>query len=461
MHIVVFIPGIMGTRLELKAPDGSVEEVWPPTPLETKFGYKRIDKLMKPAVYPTTLISSVLCFQFYSTITNILNNLGFVEGGGAKKLVLFPYDWRQDLFKTADALAAKLDAIQAEKATKISIVAHSMGGLISRLLLESGSYKSRKWFGKIDQFVALAVPHLGAPLALARVLGLDATLGVSGADFVKFSASTAYPSGYQLLPPRAEICCWDQASPDLAGLDIYDPATAKRLGLSTANLKRASAVHDVLNTGAPPKGVRYFYFAGTGHRTVSRVNVTVGGPGPIDHEFSLKTVTPDGGDGTVPLYSALPRQGQRQMVVNEHSTVFEGDPFLRVFVRLLGGNEGPAIEAAMIAKPAGPPLALSVEAPVVPVGQDIEIVMAIAPNALTGGDARRLVLSGKLALERAEDAEAVKFKAVGEFPIAYDGPAIDRLSLLIPPQSVAAHYRLAFTGNHKAKGPAVFAVSAA
>lgn len=458
MHIVVFIPGIMGTRLELKLPGGSPEEVWPPTPFETKFGYKRIEKLMKPAVYPTTLISSVLCFQFYSTITGLLNDLGFDEGGGAKKLVLFPYDWRQDLFKTVDVLAAKLDAIKAEKATKISIVAHSMGGLITRLLLESGKYNTRKWFGKIDQFVALAVPHLGAPLALARVLGLDPTLGVSGSDFIKFSASTAYPSGYQLLPPRAELCCWDQASADLAALDIYDPATAKRLGLSSANLKRATAVHDVLNTGAPPKGVRYFYFAGTGHRTVSRVNVFAEGVGPIDHERSAKTITPDGGDGTVPLYSALPRQGQRQMVVNEHSTVFEGDPFRKVFVRLLGGNEGAAIEAV---KAVAPPLALSVEAPVVPVGADIEIVMAISPQALSSGGSRRLVLSGRFVLERAEDDAVEKFKKVGEFPIAYDGPAIDRLSMLLPAQSVAAHYRLTFAGNHKAKGPAVFAVSAA
>lgn len=458
MHIVVFIPGIMGTRLELKAADGSIEEVWPPTPLETKFGYKRIDKLMKPAVYPTTLISNVLCFQFYSTITTILNNLGFVENSATKKLVLFPYDWRQDLFKTVDALAARLDAIGAEKATKISIVAHSMGGLISRLLLESGTYKSKKWFSKIDQFVALAVPHLGAPLALARVLGLDLTLGVSGADFVKFSASMAYPSGYQLLPPRAELCCWDQASPALSGLDIYDPATAKRLGLSLANLKRATALHDVLNNGQSPKGVRYFYFAGTGHRTVSRVNVFAAGAGPISHERSMKTLTPDGGDGTVPLYSALPRQGQRQMVVNEHSTVFEGDPFLRVFVRLLGGHEGDAIEAV---KRVGAPITLSVEAPVLPVGEDIEIVMAISLRAGTGGNVPRLTLSGTLVLERSEDAEAAKFNKVGEFPIAYDGPPVDKLSLLLPKQSVAGYCRLTFVGNHKAASPAVFAVSAA
>jgi len=48
MDAAVLIPGIMGTRLLLPAtaPGVDPEEVWPPTPLETQTGYKRIDKLL-------------------------------------------------------------------------------------------------------------------------------------------------------------------------------------------------------------------------------------------------------------------------------------------------------------------------------------------------------------------------------------------------------------------------------
>ena len=37
MHVVITVPGIMGTELLL-----GDERVWPPTPLETQLGYKRI-----------------------------------------------------------------------------------------------------------------------------------------------------------------------------------------------------------------------------------------------------------------------------------------------------------------------------------------------------------------------------------------------------------------------------------
>ena len=43
MRCVLFVPGIMGTVLS--TPDG--EEVWPPTPLEVTFGYKRKQKLLR------------------------------------------------------------------------------------------------------------------------------------------------------------------------------------------------------------------------------------------------------------------------------------------------------------------------------------------------------------------------------------------------------------------------------
>ncbi|MDH3263799.1 MAG: hypothetical protein OEM24_07365 [Paracoccaceae bacterium] len=51
MKIAFLVPGIMATRLKLGG-----EEVWPPTPLETQFGYRRINKLQDKRVTPTKLI---------------------------------------------------------------------------------------------------------------------------------------------------------------------------------------------------------------------------------------------------------------------------------------------------------------------------------------------------------------------------------------------------------------------
>jgi hypothetical protein len=74
MDAVVLIPGIMGTRLILPAaaPGNEPEEVWPPTPLETQRGYKRIDKLQDPLVVAGSVIDNVLCFSFYRTIKDQL-----------------------------------------------------------------------------------------------------------------------------------------------------------------------------------------------------------------------------------------------------------------------------------------------------------------------------------------------------------------------------------------------------
>lgn len=300
MNVVVFVPGIMGTALV--TPDG--EEVWPPTALETQFGYKRKKELMRDDLKVGDVIRKLLCFGVYQPLLDQLAEIGFSENGGQKRLVLFPYDWRLDLEKTADKLATRLSDLADEGATSITIVAHSMGGLISRLVLETLKFKSKPWFGKINGFLALATPHLGAPLALARVLGMDSALGVSAEDFKELANDPRYPSGYQLLPAPAEASCWDIGRRDLGPLDIYKDEVASRLGLNKILLARARFVHDILSAGNQPEHVRYFYFAGTGHKTATRVNV--------DDTERLLTISEDAGDGTWARIIQNPRSRRRR-----------------------------------------------------------------------------------------------------------------------------------------------------
>ncbi|MCP5304946.1 MAG: hypothetical protein H6953_05835 [Chromatiaceae bacterium] len=431
--VVVLVPGIMGTELVL--PDGEI--VWPPKVRETLFGYRRISKLQDVSARPTQLISRVACVDFYRPLQSLLAQLGY-KTGGDKVLLEHPYDWRLDLFDLADGLADRLDGISADR---IMIVAHSMGGLISRLLLETPNFRNRPWFERIVAFFALATPHNGAPLALARVLGLDSAFGISGADFRQLAANPAFPSGYQLLPAPGEAACWNVAvGTKLTTLDFYDEAVAESLGMSPHLVTRARAVHDALGSGSTPDHVRYFYFCGAGHKTVTRVNV--------DGRTAHMVTTPDAGDGTVPMWSALPHAVQKQVVINEHVSVFRGDPFKRVFFRLFGVDAGIPEEAP---RDAASKLAVSLQRQIFEQGMAIEAVLS--------SEVPFTHLTGHLVFEVRTEEDVAGDTSV-RIPISYQGPAIPALALSIEVVLEPGFYELRFEGDRAQEERVVIAVSA-
>lgn len=434
MDCVVFLPGTMGSVLA--TPEG--EEVWPPTAAETQFGYNRKAKLLRPDLIVGDIVRSVLCFGVYRPLIEQLKDIGFRESGAGNRLHVFPYDWRQDLEGLSDQFSQRLTTIYKTGVASITIVAHSMGGLVARLALESGKHDAQPWFPKVKSLITLGTPHLGAPLALARILGMDSALGISGPDFRDIASDRRYPSGYQLLPPPKEGICWDIASMTLQPMNIYEPAVATRLGLDPVLLARAKFVHDTLATGTAPAHIRYFYFAGTGHKTATRINVGSTG--------SRVTRSDDAGDGTVPLWSALPVTGQKQLVVGEHSKFFTQSAFKAVFYRLLGKTfSQPPVKVA------GETLDLSVQAPIIPKTREIELLLICAVPVFE--------IKGEVRIERTEDpAEPwVTFRA--PVPVVYTGPPLSHLRLLLPATAQSGLFRITFIGQPGGSDPALFAAS--
>jgi pimeloyl-ACP methyl ester carboxylesterase len=446
MKVVVFIPGTMGTSLH----NAAGEELWPPKPLETKLGYGRMDKLMANDVSYRDIIRNVWCVDFYGSMFQWLADLKFAAGDPNRRLIAFPYDWRLDLEDTANRLAATLDTLNGQPVEEIHLVAHSMGGLITRLLLEGGSYANRPWFDKIKSFISLAVPHQGAPLALARVLGLDSDMGISKSDFRKFANDRRYPSGYQLLPAPDESACWDESAGGLNAADIYDAGVAARLGLDLQLLGRARYVYDTLRAGAPPKQVRYFYFAGTGHETVTRVNVFSDNGGAYPNDKMVITRTEGAGDGTVPIWSALPRAIQKQVVVNEHSHVFTGVPFKKVFYRLLGGDLGAPLQT-LLDQEICDPLRLSIAKPIIESGKDFELLLVPpVPSA---------PLNGTLVLQKLREDGSKEGPTQEASRVQYMGPPVSSLRLTMPPIGVPGWFELQFIGAPTNSTPIQFAVA--
>ena len=443
MQALVFIPGLMGT--ELVNAKGDI--IWPPKPIEILTGYRRINELQGDDLVPSNIITSVSCRDIYETVLEQLKDLGFTEQSSSKRLYLFPYDWRLDLETTARKLADLLASVEQQGAEKITLVAHSMGGLITRLVLENPSNQDTTWIKKIDQFLALAVPQKGAPLALARILGLDSDMGISAADFATFSNNPKFPSGYQLLPAPGIDTLWDQSVQDLPSLNIYDEAVAYRMGLNTELLERTQYVHNLLNIDRKPTHVRYFHFAGTGHNTVTRINI-VSGDITAPNNGQLKvTWTKSAGDGTVVLTSALDSAQQQQMVVNSHTEVFQGMAFKSVFYGLLGGNIGDAVRAADNTL-----LSISAAQLTYKVSQDFEILLT-STAAIERAQ-------GELILEKLDSngntTTRTSITSV-DTPLSADAG----IPFLVKGIQEPGFYRIVFDGTLSTEGIATFAVTRA
>src|SRR5579862_4969547 len=154
MDTIIFIPGILGSKLNWNGPP--IEEIWPPG-IEDILGYTKIQKLLDPNDTPSGLIDYVCSLIEYQPIDDYLTD---ICGQLNSRKVIFYYDWRVDINRTADELTERIDT-ESTSGGSIVLVCHSMGTLIGRLVLESGRYTNRPGFSKITKYISICGPHLG------------------------------------------------------------------------------------------------------------------------------------------------------------------------------------------------------------------------------------------------------------------------------------------------------------
>jgi pimeloyl-ACP methyl ester carboxylesterase len=108
------------------------------------------------------------------------------------EVILFHYDWRQDLMTTAPRLKALIMRVLRERGGSIDIVGHSMGGLIASYVLKMFETPV------IRNAFLVSVPFLGALKPLLD-LKKGATLGLNKA-LLSPKALATFGSIYYLLP---------------------------------------------------------------------------------------------------------------------------------------------------------------------------------------------------------------------------------------------------------------------
>ena len=219
---VVIIHGALGSRL---CDPVTGEEHWPGSLGEVAFSDYRSLRLeidpdtlepMRPELEVSGVTSSIGGVDFYGRILSTLEEAGgytSAETGtpaeqGENRYYVFLYDWRLDNVDTArrlDAFIAKIREDYSDPDLKVDIIAHSMGGMITRYyarygvldVLDDNEFPvNQDGAKKIRRVILLGTPNLGSIGALRTLIrGFKVGLGV-----VPPEVTATFPSTYQVLP---------------------------------------------------------------------------------------------------------------------------------------------------------------------------------------------------------------------------------------------------------------------
>lgn len=344
--MVIVLPGIMGSRLE----DAHGASLWSPgIGMASKlFGRKRWIRALtitgrddpgdpgllagvrpRGLVDSQTIIPGIKRIGGYTELHDALDAaFRLVEGdqhhprrrldgkaGPPPNYFRFAYDWRRDNRASALQLKQLIDvALPAWRTVRptarVILIAHSMGGLVARWYLEAvdptTGIRLEGW-RDVSELITFGTPYRGSLNALQYLVKGYRKL------FIDFSDALAtFTSMYQLLPRYAAVC--DTREPDAP---VW---TRPRDLLDAGDLDRVRAVdayeqfHSVIDAGVEIHREMGDYddrfvapIIGFGHDTDNSAVLTSQG---IELRRDLPTdIVPAnwaGGDGTVPLVSALP-----------------------------------------------------------------------------------------------------------------------------------------------------------
>jgi len=268
-HVVV-VPGILGSQLGIARPRPLPNDVLWLDPIDIQVGRLRL--LGLDAAAPIIPLGVVLYSHLKLRLR--LRAAGFA-------VTFHDYDWRLGIEESGASLAARL---REQRSRRLAIVAHSMGGLLSRTALALPGTQH------VERVVLLGTPNQGsfAPVQVLRgtyavvrkIARLDAA---TTAERLTGEVFNGFPSLYQMIP----------AAGRKGAADLLDPRAWPDSGppLRQPLLERARRFRE----GLPAADERFVAVAGVGQETVTAASK--------ERDGFAYTVTRHG-DGTVPAGSA-------------------------------------------------------------------------------------------------------------------------------------------------------------
>lgn len=213
----------------------------------------------------------------------------------------FPYDWRRPIEYNADVLRRSIDRWSAgDPQRKFSLVAHSMGGLVSRTYLARHPQHAE---AHIQRLIMHGTPNFGAANAvdnLANGNSMMATVDKLNAQNEMRKLVFCLPSVYQLLPAPPETFPSGHSYP--ANFDIYNASEWRINDVQQKHLDGARAFHKTLAASDPQLPIHII--AGVNIDTMIAANLLFDGDVPRIEPVRQSSGA-GSGDGTVPLWSAV------------------------------------------------------------------------------------------------------------------------------------------------------------
>ncbi|MBV1914264.1 MAG: hypothetical protein KUG72_02700 [Pseudomonadales bacterium] len=212
--VIIFIPGFKGSFLRQRNND---RLVWP-SPWQIYFGNKSLqlpiqqndetllELYSSEVLHKITLVPGIFEIKFYDYWLKTLKQ----NFGKTHEIIGFDYDWRQDNFEAVQKLDQLIKRLNQPSPSNpggtrdISLIAHSMGGLIASYYLRYGNQDfelaQENWSGaeQVDHMIFAGVPFRGTASMFRSIqIGMRTE---QNRKLLCQPAVASFPSSYQLMP---------------------------------------------------------------------------------------------------------------------------------------------------------------------------------------------------------------------------------------------------------------------
>lgn len=303
MKHIIFIPGIMGTELY---EGGELFNL--PTKRWIHWDLRHINRLKLDEISSGYTITPGLPIEYgfsiikgeikkFKIYKDIIDSIGSLASDDVK-IHLYGYDWRKNLIE--DICPDFNELMESFGDEEVIIVAHSMGGLLAKAYIEWS--KEYSFQHNITKVITLGTPWKGSPRAFQTLkYGYKPKAYIPSLTVTKQLAQT-FPSVFQLLP--SEQFCRELLYVSEEGSKLkWAEAINKIYENEQVHIQEGESInknfYDYISPSWPAT-IKHLNIVGINHGTLGLITLNK------LSKFIHKDINPLDGDGTVPLFSALP-----------------------------------------------------------------------------------------------------------------------------------------------------------